>query len=143
MSDIKERLKEACNGHPNAVIPWPHRLLHDAIDAVWEGEKRIAELEAELTKGLPADCIIVPLVAWNNMCTQELCFEQRIAELEKELKDMDNLCKQQAQNLTAEIEKNELLEKVAEAAERQYPNLSRYTERALRAAGYLKEQGDE
>jgi hypothetical protein len=31
MTDIIERLKEACNGHPAAKIPWPHRLLHDAI----------------------------------------------------------------------------------------------------------------
>jgi hypothetical protein len=46
MSEIKERLKDACNGHPNAIIPWPHRLLHDAIDAIWEGEKRIAEAES-------------------------------------------------------------------------------------------------
>jgi hypothetical protein len=46
MSEIKERLKEACNGHPNAVIPWPHRLLHDAIDAIWKGEQRIALLDA-------------------------------------------------------------------------------------------------
>ncbi|WP_395175558.1 hypothetical protein [Roseibium alexandrii] len=29
--DIVARLREACNGHPNAEIPWPHRLLHDAI----------------------------------------------------------------------------------------------------------------
>ena len=29
--DIVERLKEACIGHPFARIPWPHRLLHDAI----------------------------------------------------------------------------------------------------------------
>jgi len=36
-----------------------------------------------------------------------------------------------------------LLEKVAEAAERQYPNLSHYTEKALRAAGYLQEQDNE
>lgn len=31
MNDIIDRLKEACNGHPTAKIPWPHRLLHDAI----------------------------------------------------------------------------------------------------------------
>lgn len=29
--DIVDRLKAACVGHPNASIPWPHRLLHDAI----------------------------------------------------------------------------------------------------------------
>ena len=31
MSDIVERLHEACNGHPHAKIAWPHRLLHDAV----------------------------------------------------------------------------------------------------------------
>ncbi len=29
--DILVRLREACVGHPYARIPWPHRLLHDAI----------------------------------------------------------------------------------------------------------------
>lgn len=47
MSDINERLKEACAGHPNAIIPWPHRLLHDAIDHILAQDKRLAELEAE------------------------------------------------------------------------------------------------
>jgi hypothetical protein len=28
---IKDRLRAACVGHPHASIPWPHRLLHDAI----------------------------------------------------------------------------------------------------------------
>lgn len=32
--DIKQRLLEACNGHPHAKIPWPHRLLHDARDYI-------------------------------------------------------------------------------------------------------------
>lgn len=31
---VVRRLREACTGHPNAVIPWPHRLLHDAADAI-------------------------------------------------------------------------------------------------------------
>jgi hypothetical protein len=29
--DLVERLRGACEGHPNAEIPWPHRLLHEAI----------------------------------------------------------------------------------------------------------------
>ena len=29
--DILDRLRAACIGHPAATIPWPHRLLHDAI----------------------------------------------------------------------------------------------------------------
>ena len=31
MPDVLDRLKDACVGHPYAKIPWPHRLLHDAI----------------------------------------------------------------------------------------------------------------
>jgi hypothetical protein len=44
MSDIKDRLLAACNGHPNAGIPWPHRLLHDAIDRIAELEKAATEV---------------------------------------------------------------------------------------------------
>ena len=28
------RLREACNGHPFATVPWPHRLLHEAADEI-------------------------------------------------------------------------------------------------------------
>lgn len=28
------RLRSACNGHPTALIPWPHRLLHDAASEI-------------------------------------------------------------------------------------------------------------
>lgn len=34
MSEIVQRLKGACVGHPAAEIPWPHRLLHDAADEI-------------------------------------------------------------------------------------------------------------
>lgn len=30
-NDIVALLQAACVGHPSARIPWPHRLLHDAI----------------------------------------------------------------------------------------------------------------
>ena len=49
MSDIKDRLLAACNGHPTAAIPWPHRLLHDAIDQIEAQQARIAELVAAAT----------------------------------------------------------------------------------------------
>ncbi len=32
--DIVKRLRAACNGHPNAKIPWPHRVLHEAADEI-------------------------------------------------------------------------------------------------------------
>jgi len=31
---LVRQLREACKGHPNARIPWPHRLLHEAADAI-------------------------------------------------------------------------------------------------------------
>ena len=37
MSDVDvliDRLKAACDGHPAAKVAWPHRLLHDAIEAL-------------------------------------------------------------------------------------------------------------
>ena len=34
MSDIAERLRAACNGHPAAKVPWPHRVLHEGADEI-------------------------------------------------------------------------------------------------------------
>jgi hypothetical protein len=31
---IAERLRAACDGHPAANIPWPHRVLHEAADEI-------------------------------------------------------------------------------------------------------------
>lgn len=45
MSDLKQRLREACNGHPQALIPWPHRILHEAAEAIERLEKRSTFLE--------------------------------------------------------------------------------------------------
>jgi len=47
MSDIKQRLLDACNGHPAAKIPWPHRLLHDAHNHIAELEAEVAALKRE------------------------------------------------------------------------------------------------
>lgn len=33
-SALSLRLRQACNGHPHAKIPWPHRLLHEAADEI-------------------------------------------------------------------------------------------------------------
>lgn len=44
MSDITKRLLEACTGHPAAEIPWPHRLLHEAVDVIQQKEAKLAEL---------------------------------------------------------------------------------------------------
>lgn len=35
-AELARRLLDAANGHPNAKIPWPHRLLHEAAAALTE-----------------------------------------------------------------------------------------------------------
>ncbi len=47
MTDIVERLRESCVGHPTANIPWPHRLFHEAAN-------EIERLRAEKSKFLKA-----------------------------------------------------------------------------------------
>ncbi len=42
---MKARLLDACVGKP-AKVPWPHRLLHDAVDAIEALEARQEKLEA-------------------------------------------------------------------------------------------------
>jgi len=34
VAPIAERLLAACNGYPSAPIKWPHRLLHEAVEAL-------------------------------------------------------------------------------------------------------------
>jgi len=45
--EICARLLSACTGHPHALIPWPHRLLHDAVAHISDLTRRLAEAEAE------------------------------------------------------------------------------------------------
>ena len=48
--DIVVRLLEACNGHPHAKIKWPHRVLHDAVNAIIElRKKRDRDLDSQTT----------------------------------------------------------------------------------------------
>lgn len=87
MSDIKDRLLAACNGHPNALIPWPHRLLHDAIDQIEAQQEKIAAMErrklepadtlADWLDSLPSDerDVVCLADAWNYQ-------QARIEELE-------------------------------------------------------------
>lgn len=44
--EICARLLSACTGHPHALIPWPHRLLHDAVSHISDLTRRLAEAEA-------------------------------------------------------------------------------------------------
>lgn len=45
--DLKERLLELCNGHPNATIPWPHRVIHDALAYITDLEARLAAADKQ------------------------------------------------------------------------------------------------
>lgn len=45
--EICARLLSACTGHPHALIPWPHRLLHDAVSHISDLTRRLAEAAAE------------------------------------------------------------------------------------------------
>lgn len=48
--EICTRLLSACTGHPHALIPWPHRLLHDAVSHISDLTRRLAEVEADKAK---------------------------------------------------------------------------------------------
>ena len=53
MTDIIERINEACIGHPFARIPWPHRLLHDAREEIEHLRREVAEMHAGLQERAP------------------------------------------------------------------------------------------
>lgn len=46
---LVERLRAACDGHPHAKIPWPHRVLHEAADRIEADAARITMLDAVAT----------------------------------------------------------------------------------------------
>ena len=46
-SALSLRLRQACNGHPYAKIPWPHRLLHEAADEIERLQTAISETLTE------------------------------------------------------------------------------------------------
>lgn len=50
MDDIVERLRAACVGHPNARIPWPHRMLHEAADTIDRQREEIGRLCERMTQ---------------------------------------------------------------------------------------------
>jgi hypothetical protein len=41
-ADIIEQLLGACNGHPYAKIPWPHRVLHNAVNEILRLRRALA-----------------------------------------------------------------------------------------------------
>jgi hypothetical protein len=56
MTDILQRLQEACVGHPHAKIPWPHRLLHDAVAEI----DRLRQENDQLTLQIKAEEVPAP-----------------------------------------------------------------------------------
>jgi hypothetical protein len=46
--DCSDRLRQACNGHPSAEIPWPHRLLHEAAQEIDHLRAQVESLKAAL-----------------------------------------------------------------------------------------------
>lgn len=44
---LVERIRAECNGHPHAKIAWPHRILHEAADALAAKDAAIERLVAE------------------------------------------------------------------------------------------------
>jgi len=46
---VKKALLSYCKGTP-AKIPWPHRVLHDAVRRIEELESELAAAKAELTR---------------------------------------------------------------------------------------------
>jgi hypothetical protein len=36
MATVAQKLRDLCVGHPAAEVPWPHRTLHEAADALDE-----------------------------------------------------------------------------------------------------------
>lgn len=45
--ELIARLKECCRGQP-AQIPWPHRVLHDAIAAIEAADEALAARDREV-----------------------------------------------------------------------------------------------
>ena len=61
-SALSLRLRQACNGHPHAKIPWPHRLLHEAADEIERLQTAITETlteQAHLADG--ENCTLIKL----------------------------------------------------------------------------------
>ena len=56
MTDILNRLRDASSGHPDAIIPWPHRVLHEAADEIErlrDALMKIEYLDRPQVRGLP------------------------------------------------------------------------------------------
>ncbi|MDP2847525.1 MAG: hypothetical protein Q8O35_04950, partial [Humidesulfovibrio sp.] len=70
------RLLFACTGHPHALIPWPHRLLHDAVAHISDLTRRLAEAEAG--NGRFADMLESSVADWRKLYAEERAERVRI-----------------------------------------------------------------
>jgi hypothetical protein len=66
--------------------------------------------------------------------------KQRIAELEKQNETLASTIRILGIEVDGRTQKISLLEAVAEAVKKQEPNISYWTRKALKAAGYLKDE---
>lgn len=60
------RLRAACDGHPHAKIPWPHRVLREAADRIEALERALQDIEFHVTGGgdIQAIEIIERVLPW-------------------------------------------------------------------------------
>lgn len=49
-SDLIDRLRAACVGYPRASIAWPHRILHEAADALSSQSLSLSEAREEIER---------------------------------------------------------------------------------------------
>jgi hypothetical protein len=77
---VKKALLSYCKGTP-AKIPWPHRVLHDAVRRIEELESEIAAAKAELTRAREA---LIKRWADELFFARPLCTMARARELAQE-----------------------------------------------------------
>lgn len=82
MTDIVDRLKDACVGLPNAEIPWPHRLLHDAVAEI----VKLREASEKVVSAALDDCIGGPCQPSQTGCARCPYEQPKMRNLRKALK---------------------------------------------------------
>ena len=70
---LAKELLEACNGHPHAKIPWPHRKLHDAAQALEDLADQMSDLQHDNSKMMESfvgeiNDMAAQVETWRNKC---------------------------------------------------------------------------
>jgi hypothetical protein len=95
VEELRAELRAACEGHPHAKIPWPHRLLHkadealEAIEAELDGWRKIV---GDIAALVPLPSVIKAtgttgdLIDWiKQQIAERAEAEARVTALEKAL----------------------------------------------------------